>query len=378
MSRNTPAEERYRKSFVLLMVLAISATFIAMVREFIIGVMMAGIFTALLYPLYRRLEQGFRGHSILASITMLLLIVLAVGIPLLVLIGVVATEALQISKAVKPWIETQIQTRSGVSAALPSWLPFAEELEPYRSQILTKLGEVASTAGQFLVRSVSAITRGTVAAMLHGFILLYSMFFFFLTGPRLLETVMQYIPLREADRELILHRGVSVTRATLKGILIIGVTQGVMVGLAFWATGIQGPAFWGTVVVVLSAIPGLGAPLIWVPAVVFLVANGEQAAAVGLTIWGVVVVGMVDNVLRPRIVGGDTKMPDLLVLLSTLGGLTMFGAIGIIVGPILAGVWITALDIYHEAFADQLPKPAPVKSGPHQPARKSRRSRQTS
>jgi predicted PurR-regulated permease PerM len=344
-------------------VLAIGAAFVVMVRDFLIAVMMAALFTALLYPVYSRIVSACRGRRAVASAIMLLLVVVAVGLPLLALLGVVTAEALQFSKAVRPWIDAQVQSQSGVSARLPDWVPFADAIEPYRSQILTKLGEFAAAAGQFLIRSVSAVTRGTVNFALDVFIFLYSMFFFFISGPQLLQALLQYIPLREQDRELILRRGVSVTRATLKGILVIGITQGVLVGFAFWATGMQGPAFWGTVVVVLSAIPGLGAPIVWVPATVILVISGDHGAAIGLALWCALVVGTVDNILRPHIVGGDTKMPDLLVLLSTLGGIVMFGAIGIIVGPVLAGVLITALGIYREAFTDQLPHARNLSTG---------------
>ncbi len=155
-------------------------------------------------------------------------------------------------------------------------------------------------------------------------------------------------------------RFVSVTRATLKGTLVIGVIQGGLAGLSFWLAGINGPAFWTTVMAVLSIIPGIGAALVWIPAVVFLAVTGKVAAAIGVTVWCGIVVGTVDNVLRPRLVGRDAKLSDLMILLSTLGGIVLFGAIGFIIGPIVAALFVTVWDLYGVAFAPWLPKVEPA------------------
>jgi len=148
----------------------------------------------------------------------------------------------------------------------------------------------------------------------------------------------------------------SVSRATLKGTLIIGILQGGLAGGAFAVVGLDGAAFWGTIMVVLSIVPGIGTALVWFPAVIYLFAVGQTAAAIGLFVWCAAVVGTVDNVLRPWLVGKDTKMPDLLILLGTLGGLVVFGAKGIVIGPIVAALFITVWDLYAVAFKDYLPE----------------------
>jgi predicted PurR-regulated permease PerM len=148
----------------------------------------------------------------------------------------------------------------------------------------------------------------------------------------------------------------SVTRATLKGSLVIGLVQGLLAGAAFAVAGIQGAAFWGTVMAVMSIIPAVGTGLVWVPAVIYLFVISRTAAAIALGLWCLVVVGTVDNFLRPALVGRDTKMPDLLVLVSTLGGLFYFGAVGFIIGPVVAALFLTVWEIYGRAFADFLPE----------------------
>jgi predicted PurR-regulated permease PerM len=159
----------------------------------------------------------------------------------------------------------------------------------------------------------------------------------------------------------LLERFVSVTRATIKGSLFIGFLQGSLAGLAFWVAGVPGAAFWGAVMVVLSIIPAVGAGLVWVPAVVYLFLAGAPLAAVGLLLWCVLVVGTVDNLLRPRLVGRDARMSDLLILLSTLGGIVLFGVVGFVVGPIVGALFVTTWDIYGEAFQHWLPaEPEPL------------------
>jgi predicted PurR-regulated permease PerM len=192
--------------------------------------------------------------------------------------------------------------------------------------------------------------------------MLYAMFFFLRDGESILQRVFYYIPLSHDDEERMLERFTSVTRATIKGTLIIGVVQGTLAGLALWAGGIAGAAFWGTIMVILSVIPGIGSALVWVPAVIYLYATGSTLAATLVAVWCAAVVGTIDNVLRPMLVGKDAKMPDLLILIGTLGGLFLFGPIGFIAGPIVFGLFITIWHIYGEAFRDILP---PVKQLRH-------------
>lgn len=267
----------------------------------------------------------------------------------------VTVQAVEVSQNLAPWVKENLLGHLSLSAKLPDWIPFRAELEPYKDVILGKVGEMAGTAGTFLVSSGSALTLGTFAFLVNLFVMLYAMFFFLRFGPGWIDGLARYLPLSHADRTRVLRRGLAVTRATLKSVLVIGVVQGVLVGAAFWVAGIGGVLFWGTIVTVLSAIPALGPPVVWVPAAVYLLLTGQTGAGIGLVIWGTAVVGMVDNLLRPRLVGGAAKMPDLLIFLSMLGGISMFSAIGIIIGPVIAAVMLTMLDIYQHVFTGTPP-----------------------
>lgn len=354
MSAADPAAERYRRVFILALLLLIAAVFIGMIRHFLIALLLAGVFAALLQPVYRRVLERLR-YPALTAIAVILAALLAIGLPLLFMLGVVVAEAVHVSEQIRPWVQELMAGDTPFTGRLPEWLPYAEQLEPYRERILDRIAEAGSASGRWLVASLSTVTQGTIGFLLGLFIMIYALFYFLIDGPRLLTTARRYLPLAAGDWDLILDRGVAVTRASLKGIVVIGAIQGLLIGLALWAAGISGAAFWGTIVLVLSAIPGLGAPLIWVPAAAYLFMTGETGWGVAMVVWGAVVVGLVDNILRPMIVGRDARLPDVVILIATLGGIMLFGAVGILLGPILAAMLDTVLNIYRRAFRDQLP-----------------------
>lgn len=364
MTTETNARNRFRQSFVLLMVLSISIVFIATIEGFLAALFLAAVFTGVIYPGYRWLLARFRGHATLASVTTLLLVLGAIVVPMIGFFGIVVSQAVEVTNIVAPWLERQLQSSASSNGGLPEWVPFAQYLEPYRTDITAKVAEFASKAGTFLVGSLSKITEVTAVFLLNLFVMLYAMFFFLTSGPVIVRTIMGYLPLSGSDKDNLLEVGLSVSKATIKGTLVIGIVQGALGGLGLAVAGIPGAAFWGTIMVVLSIIPGIGTALVWVPAVVYLLISGETVAGVGLAVWSAAVVGTVDNVLRPRLVGKDTKMPDLLILVSTLGGLGLFGVLGLVVGPVIAALFLTAWTIYGQVFEDVLSESeaAPVES----------------
>jgi predicted PurR-regulated permease PerM len=351
--------DRFRRGFVLLLVIGITATFLWMVWAFVMTVVLAAILAGLFHPFYRRLMglTGERGW--LAALVTVLVVLVVIVVPLAAVLGLVASEALRLSTAVAPRVQELVANPSQLPTLLAR-LPFYEYIVPYRAQILARGGELIGNLGNFAVGSISATTAGTASAILQFFILLYTLFFLLIDGPALLRKMTSYLPLRETEKELVLDKFVSVTRATLRGTLVIGIVQGTLGGLSFWAAGIDGALFWGTMMVVLSVLPVVGGALVWVPAVVVLAAQGHWQSALGLTLFNALIVGSVDNVLRPRLVGRDTEMHDLMILFSTLGGIAAFGPMGFIIGPILAAVFVTSWEIFGTAFGDVIPVAQPI------------------
>lgn len=342
---------RFRRSFLLALALGISVLFFFVIQRFLLTVLLAGVFAGLTYPLYRWLLVRM-GRRMAATVTLVILL-LGVGLPVAGFLTLVATEAVQISQGVEVWF--QEGGRMARIQGLLGRIPFAERFLPEGDRIVELVREAAGGTGSFLMGRLAAATRGTLQFLLQFLVLAYALFYFLVDGPKILRSILQYIPLEPAQKEELLERFVSVTRATLRGSLLIGLVQGGVAGLAFWVAGVPGPAFWGTVMVVLSIIPAVGAVIIWLPAVVYLFMAGQVAAAVGLLSWCAVVVGGIDNFLRPRLIGRDARMSDLLILLSTLGGIVLFGAVGFIVGPIIAALFVTVWHIYGEVFQDWLP-----------------------
>ena len=343
------------KSVLLLLVVFISAIFLSMIRSFLMAIFMAGIFSALAYPVYRRFERWYGGRRALASLTTLILIVFVVILPLGALMGVVTAQAIKIGQTVTPWVEAQI-SQPGEFHRLLNSLPFYEKVAPYSDIIWNKAGQFIGSISKFLISSLSSATMGAVNLLFMAFVMLYTMFFFFLDGEKLLYKILYYLPLQDQDEQRMLAKFTSVTRATLKGTAVIGILQGGLAGFAFWVVGIPSAVFWGTIMAVLSIIPGVGTALIWGPAAIILAAGGNFLKAGGLAVFCAIVVGSVDNVLRPILVGKDTQMHELMIFFGTLGGIIMFGVMGIIIGPIVAALFVTVWEIYGVAFKDILPQ----------------------
>lgn len=345
----------------LLLALMISALFLSMIRQFLMAIFLAGLFSAMAHPLYRRFERLYGGLRVLASLSTLALIVLVVILPLGTLMGIVTAQAIRVGEAVKPWLERHLAEPDAISSTIKS-LPFIEDIEPYRNLILKKAGEMVGVISQFLIDRLRAAALGTANFLFMLFILLYTMFFFLMDGDKLIDKILYYLPLKDHDERRMLDKFTSVTRATLKGTAVIGILQGVLAGLAFAVVGIQSAVFWGAVMAVLSFIPGIGSALVWGPAVILLAAAGSFIKAVGLGIFCIAVVGSIDNFLRPILVGKDTQMHELMILFGTLGGIVMFGIVGVIIGPIVAALFVTVWDIYGIVFKEILPPTEPIDS----------------
>jgi predicted PurR-regulated permease PerM len=348
-------QDAVNKSVLMLMVIAISALFFTMIKQFLMAIFLAGLFSALARPVYRRLKISFKGHRHLASVTTLLLMIVVVLIPLMLLIGIIVGQAIDVGQSVTPWIKQAIEQPDKLTAYLQH-LPFYEHLEPYRGVILEKAGALVGSVSKWIVGGLSQATLGTANFLFMAFVFLYTMYFFQMDGAKLIKKILYYLPLNSDDESLMLNKFTSVTRATIKGTMLIGILQGGLAGGAFAVAGIDNAVFWGTVMAVLSIIPSVGSALVWIPAVIILIMQGNVGSGVGLLIFCAVVVGSLDNVLRPILVGKDTKMHELMIFFGTLGGIMMFGIAGIFIGPLSASLFVTIWELYGEAFSDYLPE----------------------
>lgn len=361
MPQHIQKEKVSRITLVTLVVL-ISGVFLTMIHQFLMAIFMAGLFSAIVKPLHDKLTEQLGGRENIASILTVFAIIFLVLTPLSLLITVVISQAITIGHSVTPWVQTFIQEPTIASSYLEK-LPYYQEILPYRDIIIQKAGELVGTVSSFLIDSVSGFTKLTMNAVFSSIIMLYVMFYFLTMGDVLLQKILFFLPLDDHNEVRLLNRFTSVTRATLKGTLIIGLMQGSICGVAFAIAGIEGPVFWGSLMAVMSIIPAFGTAIIWGPALIILALLGDFSGVIILAILCGAVAGNLDNLVRPRLVGKDTEMHDLFVLFGTLGGISMFGLLGIIIGPIMAALFITIWEIYGDTFSDYLPKVRVIKSG---------------
>ena len=341
-------DRNYQAWAIAIATLLITAAFIGMIQPFLIALFLAGLFSAMSAPLYRKLLSVTGDRAGASTALTLIILYTCVLAPLFGIIYVAAIQAGELTSSIVATVEGW-QANEG-DIVLPDWVPFRDDVEAIGKDAMAKIGELLGGIAGYLVSAASAATRGTASFFLGLFIMTYAMVFFLREEKNVFAQLLRYSGLSSEAQERLSNTTISVSRATLRGTFLIGLIQGVLGGLGFWVAGIDGAAFWGIMIAIVSIIPGIGPTLVWVPGVIYLAANGSMAAAIGLAFWSGLVVSTIDNLIRPRLVGRDAEMPDILVLISTLGGLAMFGAVGLVIGPVIAGLFIAIWQLFIDEF----------------------------
>lgn len=334
------------KAFVLLLVI-VSLAFAAILWPFYEAVFWGVALAILFMPLHRRVLLRMRGKPNLAALATLVLCLVVVILPMTLISISLVQEATHVYERLRSGqldFGTYLQQ---VIAALPSWaVSLLDSLDLTSVAALQhKLATVSVQASQLIATRALNIGQNTLQFVVSFGVMLYLLFFLLRDGPALGARVRKAIPLDEKHKQDLSSKFITVIRATLKGNLMVAATQGMLGGFIFWALGIQGPVLWGVLMAFLSLLPAVGAGLIWGPVAIYFLATGAMWQAAVLTAFGVGVIGLVDNILRPILVGKDTKMPDYVVLISTLGGMTLFGLNGFVIGPVIAALFMASWDL---------------------------------
>ncbi len=340
---------------VLLVILAIATIVVMiMVKNFGLVIFLSALTAALASPINKAYLKLFKKKQGLAATGTVITLIIGVLIPLFIVLGMFIGQAVEMGQIIKPKIETLISNRTAIDQMIDK-IPHGEKILLYQDEIIAKAGEVISSVSLFVVDKLQTFTFSTINSLFLFFLYLYALFFFIKDGRVILDKFLYYLPLRSDEENLLLERFTSVAKATLKGTLLIGAIQGVLAGVAMWFAGIETALFWSVIMMILSVIPVIGTILVWLPAGIILIATGSVVPGVLLLVWCGVVVGNIDNVLRPVLVGQESGLHELIILFSTLGGLSLFGVTGFIVGPIVAALCVTLWEIYGELFKDYLP-----------------------
>jgi predicted PurR-regulated permease PerM len=352
-----PATVRDRKLsryfFAALLLLTVGL-FFYMVRLFAIPVLLAAVFASLFYPLFRqflRLCRGRRGIAAFLSCCVLLLLLV---VPVYIVADLVAREALSFYHSIEQDLK---QAVTAGPESLPSRLlrhPLARRLRLDQIDWTATARDAAKTAGGYLGVLIRGTYRGAFQVLLLVFATLFTLFYFFRDGPRLVERLKYLIPLSEEYENAIITRFTAVARATVRGTLLIALLQGTAAGITLWIFGVGSAILWGVVAVVCAVIPLVGAWIVLFPAALIQMLNGNLWHGVGIILVTVLVINQLDNLVRPRLVGQESGMHDLMVFFSTLGGIATFGPMGFIVGPVIAALFLAILDIYSTEFRQEL------------------------
>lgn len=340
--------------FFVALLLGTTFVFFRMMQVFFVPVLLAAVFVTLFYPMYEALLRLFRNRRTLASFVCCFILLLGLIVPLYGVADLVAREAIDFYKNSQTRIgEIFQQGAAGPLARLQS-LPVLRDLHLERIDLQSALRNVTSSAGGFVASLINKTSRGTIQVVVLLFTTLFTMFYFFRDGRDLLRRVRALIPLDREYKNAIAARFSSVARATVKGTLLIALVQGTLSGLTLWIFGVGSPFLWGLVATVMAVVPLVGAWVVLYPAAFIQMATGHVWQGVGILLVTVIVIVNVDNVMRPRLVGQEAGMHDLMVFFSTLGGIAMFGPMGFIIGPMIAALFLSVLDIYSAEYQDNL------------------------
>ncbi|WP_118185386.1 AI-2E family transporter [Paraburkholderia phosphatilytica] len=347
---------RNRNAFYLLLA-AVSVALIWILLPFFSAVFWGTILAIIFQPLQRTLSARFGHRRNLAALVTLALIVLIVILPLTLMAGTLAQEVALAYQQIKSGQWDFAALFAKLVHALPSYAQ--SMLQRYDlfdiAGLQAKLNDGAARISQFVAAQAVSIGQNTMQFAIGFGIMLYLVFFLLRDGGAISRRIREAAPLDDSHKRALLGRFTAVVRATVKGNIAVAAIQGLLGGLLFLALGIKGALLWGTLMAFLSLLPAIGSAFVWVPAAVYFLLAGPLWKAIVIVAFCTLVIGTVDNVLRPILVGKDTRLPDWVILISTVGGMSVFGINGFVIGPLIAALFIACWQIVHD---DQLRREA--------------------
>lgn len=341
-----------RVAFLILLTL-VSLAFVSLLRGFMVALFWAVAFAILFAPLAERVKRLLGERDSLVSVLTVLVITLLVVAPLVGIGFAVAAEATRMIAALNDGKIDFAEPVRWLNEHLPMVTTLAEQYGLDPAGLRESLSSAAMVSGQWVASNAVKAGQGTLNFTLSMFLMIYLLYFFLRDGNVIIDRLVQVLPLGDERERALFARFAQVVRATVKGTFVIGAVQGTIGGVTFAFLGIQGAVLWGVLMALFSLLPAVGAALIWAPAAITFAANGNYTSTAILVAVGIFGIGLADNLLRPLLVGRDTRMPDYLILLATLGGLGTFGISGLIIGPLIAALFITVWEMFEASFGVQ-------------------------
>jgi predicted PurR-regulated permease PerM len=333
----------------LLLLAAVTLLFFWILWPFSGAILWATVLAILFEPLYHRVLRGMpQWHDVAAASTLIIIIVIVI-VPLTLIVTSLISEAVGVYNRFQSGEQTFNSDFQWVREALPAWavnvldrLGLPDSLAALRERLSAALLE----SGRFLAGQAVNIGQTTAAFIVSLFVMLYLLFFLLRDGRELSRRIGNAIPLRAEQKEALLERFTVAVRAIVKGSIVVALVQGTLGSLMFAILGIGSPMLWGALMAIFSLLPVVGTGLIWAPVAIYLLVTGAFWQGIVLLAYGMLVISLVDNILRPILIGQDTKIPDYVVLISTLGGIATFGPNGFVIGPVIAAMFLAVWAVF--------------------------------
>lgn len=323
----------------------------AIILPFFYPIFWAAVIAILFRPVYHRLNLRKNSPNLNASVSVTLILIIII-LPLALVGALLVNESMEMFSSLSGESSTIKDTfKSALDSLKHNRLTARLNID--EAFLTEKFSDFAKDLSAFIYDQLKNLTQNVMQFVIMFIIMIYTLFFFIRDGDALPYIFARLCPLGEDKEKLLLDKFITTTRATLKSTVVIGAVQGTLGGLMFWALGIQGALVWAVVMVFASVLP-TGSSIIWVPAGIIMMLTGHLWKGILLIVFGTLVIGIIDNLLRPIIIGKELEMHSLLILFSTLGGMVLFGFSGFIIGPVIISVLLSLWDIYDVYYSDML------------------------
>ena len=337
-----PLDDRKFSNILLVILLGgVTLLSVLLLKPFFFPLFWAAVLASLFSPVYRRLEKKLHRPNLSATLTIFLILILII-LPSALVASLLLKESILLYDALNA-SESSLRAKIGeIGNEIKNHPYFRAILSVDETFWTTKFSEIAKSIANYILTTLQTMTQNTLILLVQFAVMAYTLFFFIRDGEKLLKTALDYLPLGEGREKVLFERFTSTARATLKMILIIGVLQGLLGATLFFFLGIDGALTWGVVMTLMSIVPGVGSSIVWVPAALIMLFTGHYWEGITILAVGALVISMVDNLLRPVLLGKDIQMHPLLIFLSTLGGIMLFGISGFVLGPMIIAFSMTA------------------------------------
>ncbi|MFH1291928.1 MAG: AI-2E family transporter [bacterium] len=330
----------------------ITIAFFYVIKPFLLPVFWAAVIASIFYPIHLKLARHLKMKNLSAMITLLFVFIIIV-IPLTLLSSLLIKESLDLYAAID---NNKGQIIGNVQETV-NWVKnntLTKNLNIDEEMLVSKFSDVTKTITSFIFIRLKNLTQNSLLFVAMFIIMFYTLFYFLRDGQDMLKKLMYLSPLGDKNERMLYNKFTSTARAAIKGTLIIGVVQGFLGSIIFIIAGVEGALVWGIIMIVAAAVPGVGSSIVWLPAGIIMLIAGNVWQGMVIIIFGATVIGTIDNLLRPLLIGKDTNMHPLLILFSTLGGIVMFGISGFIIGPIVAALLLSMWEMYAHHYRKEL------------------------